>query len=239
MRYPTRPGVPSENGWPMCNASATVAVEVVPAARRVPLRAGHVATILNAFIILYNRRVEPIASQVWGWSADNDVWNSNHMSGTAIDINAPKYPWGAYRMPAATIGKVDALLRDFEGVVFWGRRWGKPDEMHYQIGLPPTDPRVAAFAEKLNNGHLGAYPPNTNPAPKPAPPAPLPHPREDAMNSDQAHQLSDVTGQLTGSPTPGEFPGWEQLGGRTPVDALAALCEKAGVPGCYDPKARK
>ena len=74
--------------------------------------------------------------------------------------------------------------------------------------------------------------------PKPAPPAPLPHPREDTMNAEQAHQLSDVTGQLTGSPAPGEFPGWEQLGGRTPVDALAALCEKAGVPGCYDPKGR-
>lgn len=238
MRYPTRPGVPSENGWPMVNSNSTVAVEVVPAARRVPLRAGDVATILNAWIILYNRRVEPIVTQVWGWSADNDVANSNHMSGTAIDIGAPKYPWGVYRMPAATRAKVEALLRDFEGVVYWGRNWNKPDEMHYQIGLGPNDPRVAAFAAKLNRGHLGAYG-TPAPAPKPTPPpapAPAPHPREDDMNADQSRQLAENNAQLTGSPVPGEFPGWPQLGNRTIVDALAVIGKAMDLDGFEPPK---
>lgn len=190
-RYPVRPGVPTENGWPMVNANKTVSVQVVPAARRVPLLRGDVATILNAFIILYNRRVEKITSQVWGWSADNDVWNSNHMSATAIDIGAPKYPWGTYRMDGDTIRHVEALLRDFKGVVFWGRRWRKPDEMHYQIGLPPSDSRVHALAVELNNGYLGAYgkpaaPKTSTPPPKP------PTPKETAMTDDDRIKLNEL-----------------------------------------------
>lgn len=57
-RYYVRPGVLTENGWPMVNADRTVSVEVVKAARKVPLLRGDVATILNAWIILYDREVE-------------------------------------------------------------------------------------------------------------------------------------------------------------------------------------
>lgn len=31
------------------------------------------------------------------------------------------------------------------------------------------------------------------------------------------------------------FPGWDQLGGRTAVDALAAIGAALGIPGFYDP----
>ena len=158
VRYNPPDGTLSENGWPMCSARDCVSVEVVPAAKKVPLRRGAVATILNAFLILYNRHVEPITSQVWGWSDDNDVYSSNHMSGTAIDIGAPKYPWGKRTMPPHLVAKVNHLLAQFEGVVFWGRNWSYPDEMHFQIGLPPHDRRVQALADRLSAGHLGAYP---------------------------------------------------------------------------------
>lgn len=226
MRYQAQIGVPSENGWPMCSSAACVSETVVPAARAVPLRAGDVATILNAWLILYNREVEPITSQVWGWSADNDVWNSNHMSGTAVDIGAPKYPWGQRTMPPTTKAKVRALLAKFEGVVFWGADWDYPDEMHYQIGLPPSDPRVHAFAEKLNNGYLGAYDTDIPAAPKGNP-----------MNDNDLY-LRDVKAQLTGAPGLGAYPGWPQLGGRTVVDALAAIGAKLEIPGFADLKAQ-
>ncbi|MFT4202205.1 N-acetylmuramoyl-L-alanine amidase [Gordonia sp. (in: high G+C Gram-positive bacteria)] len=49
----------------------------------------------------------------------------------------------------------------------------------------------------------------------------------------------DIKAQLTGSPEPGKYPGWPQLGSRTLVDAVAALCAKNGVSGCYDPKEKK
>lgn len=219
MRYPTRPGVPSENGWPMCNASECVSVEVVPAAKRVPLRRGNVATILNAFIILYNREVEPITSQVWGWSADNDVANSNHMSGTAIDINAPKYPWGRKVMPPARVAKVEQLVAKFEGVIFWGRNWKRPDEMHFQIGLPPNDHRVADFANRLNSGHLGAYPATPN------------HKEEKVPTNDQL--TARIFDQLAGANAShnAEYPGWPQLGNRTLVDAIAAIGSRLEIDG--------
>lgn len=223
-RYPVRPGVLTENGWPMVNANKTVSVEVVPAAKRVPLLRGDVATILNAFIILYDRDVEPIRSQVWGWSADNDVWNSNHMSGTAIDIHAPWYPWGARKMPAHIKQKVFALLDKFEGVIFWGAGWNKPDEMHYQIGVPPSSPKVRALAQKLNNGYLGAY--GTPPAPTP----PLKETKPVARSNDDL-----VLDQLVGHPWE-DWSGWPQLGGRSLVDAVAVIGEKLGIDGFKDVK---
>lgn len=62
-------------------------------------------------------------------------------------------------------------------------------------------------------------------------------PREaDGMNGKQGHQLDDIHGQLTGSPAPGEFPGWPQLGDRTLVDAVALVGVKLGIAGFVDPR---
>lgn len=220
VRYPVRPGVPTENGWPMVNANKCVSVEVVAAAKKVPLLRGDVATILNAWIILYNREVEPIKSQVWGWSPDNDVPNSNHMSGTAIDINAPFYPWGQRVMNAATKNKVRSLLAKFNGVVFWGADWARADEMHFQIGLSPNDSRVKALAEKLNNGYLNAYP-ATNPAEPP---------KGQTVERSKEDLILD---QLAGYPHE-DWTGWEQLGGLTLVNAVATIGHKLGIDGFKD-----
>lgn len=58
----------------------------------------------------------------------------------------------------------------------------------------------------------------------------------DTMDPRQAHQLDDTTGQLTGSPDPGEFPGWPQLDDLTLVDAVAVIGEHLGIAGFYDPR---
>ncbi|RVW06218.1 M15 family metallopeptidase [Rhodococcus spongiicola] len=157
----------SENGWRMCNRDECVVANPVPHSNTAPVRAGDAATILNAWLIWYHRNVEPISSPVWGWSNTNDVPTSNHLSGTALDINAPQYPWGRRVMPAARIAKVREGLRLFEGSIFWGADWSYPDEMHYQIGWREGDPRIAAFAAKLNDNHLGIYGPAPAPAPNP------------------------------------------------------------------------
>lgn len=235
-RYPVRPGVLTENGWPMVNADKTVSVEVVPAAKRVPLLRGDVATILNAWIILYDREVEPIRSQVWGWSPDNDVWNSNHMSGTAIDLNATKYPWGKRVMPAATKAKVRELLKKFKGVVFWGADWNYADEMHFQIGLPPSDKRVAALAEELNNGYLGIY---GDPAPAPAPTQKgtdmaLTTAQDDRLTRVLANTETILKKQAEILVQFGQPGGHPQGGGRTLYDLTAAVAEIEGVPNTRD-----
>lgn len=69
---------------------------------------------------------------------------------------------------------------------------------------------------------------------------PTPPTDEDTMGLTprQAHQLDDLTGQATGSAEPGEFPGWPQLGGRTPIDALALIGQHLGIVG-FDPAAAR
>lgn len=51
--------------------------------------------------------------------------------------------------------------------------------------------------------------------------------------------VKDVREQLTGGRDAGEYPGWDQLGDRTLVDALAAIGAKLGIDGFKDPKAGK
>lgn len=147
----------SENGWRMCDRNECVVANVLPYTNTAPVRSGDAATILNAWLLWYHHNVEPLTSPVWGWSATNDVGNSNHLSGTALDINAPKYPWGSRVMPADRIAKVRRGLALFEGTVFWGADWNRADEMHYQLGYGEGDSRIRAFANRLNAGHLGIY----------------------------------------------------------------------------------
>lgn len=69
----------------------------------------------------------------------------------------------------------------------------------------------------------------------PKPPTPSRPTTGNAMTPEQAHQLADVNGQLTGSPEPGKFPGWKQLGGRTLVDAVATIGAHLGLEG-FEPR---
>lgn len=228
VRYYVRPGVLTENGWPMVNADKTVSVQVVPNAKKVPLLRGDVATILNAWLIAYNRDVEKINTQVWGWSPYNDVWNSNHMSGTAIDIEAPRYPWGQRRMSEAVKNRVRKLLKEFEGVVYWGANWNYPDEMHFQIGLKPNNPRVKALADKLNKGYLNIYGTSTPTPPK----------------KEEGHTVSnnEIMKKLEGIESTqreilrqlGQPGGWPQGGNRTAYDLLSAIAAKQDISGTFD-----
>lgn len=154
----------TENGWRQCSRNECV-TPVVPGTSNVKpeFRGGDAATILVAWCAWYHRNVETIdrykPRDYWAWSATNDVWNSNHLSGTAIDLCATQYPWGRRVMPADRIAKVRRGLALFEGVIFWGADWSRADEMHYQLNFPEGDRRIADFAAKLNAGHLGIYGP--------------------------------------------------------------------------------
>lgn len=75
------------------------------------------------------------------------------------DINAPQWPWGLLRMPADLVGRIQTLVAWYEGAVFWGRNWGKPDEMHFQIGVPEGDPLLDRIVAKVVHGAEPAPPP--------------------------------------------------------------------------------
>lgn len=200
----------SENGWRMVNRDSCVVGGPsmgLPHTNTAPIRAGDASTILVAWLCWYHAHVEPLRSPVWGWSATNDVPNSNHLSGTAIDVNAPQYPWGARTMPAARKTLVRKGLALFEGTVFWGADWDRADEMHYQIGYPEGDRRLGAFAAKLNAGHLGIY--KTTP-------------KEDdmAFTDEDRRKLDYIYGQLRPWPQLGTNAKGEPL---TLVDAVAEM----------------
>jgi len=158
----------TEDGWRCCNRDECDIVRIpeLYLVDTAPLRKGPPLTILGAWLYWYDRNVEEITTPVWAWSATNDVLGtpgrndgSNHLSATAVDVMAPKYPWQRYTMDAATQAKVRKGLALFEGSVFWGRDWSRPDEMHYQMAWPEGDKRNEAFADKLRAGYLGIYTP--------------------------------------------------------------------------------
>lgn len=109
-------------------------------------------------------------------------------------------------MPAARVAAVELGLDLFEGTVFWGRWWDRPDEMHYQINCDATE--LARFADKLRAGYLGIY-----------------ASEDDTMTDDDRRILREAWEQLRG---PGGK-GWPQLGKNakgealTLVDAVAEL----------------
>lgn len=153
----------SENGWPIVDTQ-DIQTSFIPGMNnvRIELLKGDVTTVLVAWLTWYHQNVEPIdlfqPRDEWGFSWDNDVDDSNHLSGTAVDINATQYPWGRYVMKQDRIDKINQGIRLFEGNVFWGRNWQRPDEMHFQIGHDDVG-RLAAFAQKLKDGYLSIYKP--------------------------------------------------------------------------------
>jgi len=152
----------SENGWRMCNADETVVVTV--AGMKLRVRSGHAATVLEAWLHWYHENVEPIdkykPTDDWGWSATNDVATSNHLSGTAVDINATQYPWGQRVMPNARKAKIREGLKLFEGNIFWGADWSRADEMHYQLnagtssGTGASQKLIDFCNRRIRNGRL-------------------------------------------------------------------------------------
>ncbi|KAF0961831.1 MULTISPECIES: M15 family metallopeptidase [Rhodococcus] len=167
----------SENGWRICDTGEIVK-PLVPGTDNVrpEVRRGAAATILVAWAALWHRRIWRIDSyrprDYWGFSWDNDIANSNHLSGTAVDLNATRLPWkvrASVNMPADKIAAVRQMLTEFEGTVFWGEDWATKDPMHTQINLPEGDPRLDAFATRLDNGYLWVYgPPDPDAFPLPA-----------------------------------------------------------------------
>lgn len=151
----------SENGWRICDRNECVVVPG-PFMDTAPIRSGPAAVVLGDFARRYHDECAPIISPVWGWSPTNTVPNSNHLSGTALDINAPQWPWGHLQMPDDLVGRIESLLADYDECVFWGREWDRPDEMHFQIGVGEDDERLAAVAERISTG-IRPRPPQPQP----------------------------------------------------------------------------
>ncbi|MBE7190476.1 M15 family metallopeptidase [Jatrophihabitans endophyticus] len=224
----------SENGWRICDRAQCVVTTV--AGMNLVVRDGVAADVLTAWLAWYHENVDRIDEYKpiddWGWSYDNDVANSNHLSGTAFDINATEYPWGGSVMAQRYPQRVAAIRRGlglFEGNIFWGGDWSRRDEMHFQLnggtadGDGPSRRLIDFAARRIRNGRLVTGSDLDVGAVTRFVPAFL-----GPVGSDE----KDIREQLHGASARDReagAPGWAQLGGLDVDAALAAIARAAGV----------
>ena len=161
----------SEAGWRMCNDDECDKDPVPGTDVRLLIRCGIPNTILKAFAARFNELVEPLdQTQCGGWARDSDVATSNHLAGTAMDLNWNRHPFHQKDTFGAGLPALKKILEEFRGCVFWGGDWTDSiDEMHFQLNHPEghldsdgnfvekPDRRLVDLANDLNNGYLGIW----------------------------------------------------------------------------------
>ena len=135
----------SQNGWPVLQSgSGQLHKWIVPGTDRYfMLREGSAGFLLCHLILWYHEKVHALNEKGSPW----DEWAyayrpvrgqssgySNHASGTAVDLNATKYPLGRVVMADWRKTKIFARLRLYRGCIRWGGAYmGRKDEMHFEI----------------------------------------------------------------------------------------------------------
>lgn len=147
-------GVESENGWrpakidvAQCDRSPIPGTDIV-----IHLMGGIPSIIMKAFAADLNETVESLynsrgGTDEGGWTPTNSVATSNHLNGTAMDLNWDDHPmgnalagWGGSEIingPEEPAVRKLLAFYTFEGIqlIFWGNDWDSPkDSMHFQMG---------------------------------------------------------------------------------------------------------
>ncbi|WP_374971397.1 peptidoglycan-binding protein [Terrabacter sp. BE26] len=160
----------SQNGWPAGSSSTIPLSSLAVGGATFPagVRSDDVHVVLGYVARRFDREVEALVKGwCWGHSyraISGSTALSNHSSGTAIDLNAPRHPLGRSGTFTATQrSHIRSILGACDGVVRWGGDYsGRRDEMHFEINVRPGDARLAALARRL--GGSGG-----EPAPAPGP----------------------------------------------------------------------
>lgn len=149
----------SYNGWPVGTPASVIGIAsytVTGTSIPIPVKGGDVAWVLMYLAARFNTEVETLQGwEVWGYDyrvdANNSSWWSCHASGTAVDFNAAAHPNGARgTFTAAQVTAIRRILADCGNVLYWGGDFtGTPDEMHFEINVPPGDPSLPALVDKI------------------------------------------------------------------------------------------
>lgn len=160
-------GVESENGWRPPKIPATqLDRSPIPGTNIViPLMAGDVSRLMKAFIADVHQNVESLlnargGTDEGGWTPSNSVATSNHLNGTAADLNWSDHPMGPPAEQAGWSPQEIAEMRkvlafyNYKGIqlVFWAADWRQPkDSMHVQMGYNTWEHQdiVREFIEKF------------------------------------------------------------------------------------------
>ena len=137
--------MPSENGWNPSWASQELLewVEIPGTQVQLQFQKGFPSKILGGFAADYHAYVEPLRNQdSASYTPTNSVATSNHLNGTAMDLNWDSHPFHAKgTFNQAQMRTIRELLEFYEGCVFWAGDWASPiDEMHWQMGYNTFNP---------------------------------------------------------------------------------------------------
>jgi hypothetical protein len=143
----------SANGWPIITHAPALRVEGTDLS--VALAPGPATTILVHCLRRYLYEIDHTVQQheLLGHlrtSPGPAPYESNHLSGTAITVRPGWYPTGTsggFSRPDEL--RIRDILADCEGVVRWGGDTHPIKESHFQIDVPPTSPRLAGVAARL------------------------------------------------------------------------------------------
>lgn len=176
----------TNNGWSIVDADQVTRVYVGADGDGCTFLSGDVATLFAWFFDQLHRRVEPVYMlNGWRSAADNAYYGgaagSNHMSGTAGDVNGDRHPYEAHTKPwssgwtSAQQATVRQIMAEARGLISWGLDYapGVRDAMHFDLTAGATAAQVRSLVLTL-----------TPPAPTPAP--------EDDMTPEQAATLDHI-----------------------------------------------
>lgn len=128
----------SENGWQMVDQDSCQWVTVPGTDVSLQIQMGQPLILLRAFAADFNAYVEPLRDADSAcWTPTNSVATSNHLSGTALDLNWNSHPFQILNagFTSEQINTVRDLLEFYEDTIFWGNDWNTPkDSMHFQLG---------------------------------------------------------------------------------------------------------
>lgn len=154
-------GVESENGWRPAKATPDLLVWItVPGTNvRLQLMKGWPTIIMGAFAADYNAFVEPLRDgDSAAFTPTNKVATSNHLNGTAMDLNWEGPPEAkVFRLgiseerayPGHKAKAVRDLIDFYEGMIFCGGNWDILDWMHFQMGGNTfNNPRTQDFINR-------------------------------------------------------------------------------------------
>jgi predicted chitinase len=184
--------VPSENGWEPSHAPPELLEwRVIPGTDppvHLQLMKGWPSTIMTAFAADYNAYVEHLRDgDSGGFTPTNSVPTSNHLNGTAMDLNWNGADEHTFRLgitegrayPGDEARNLRELLAFYnhEGlqIMFCGGEWDIRDWMHMQMdGNTWNNPTVLRFInDKIRPDGFSRYRREGIPGPPPPPPPPL------------------------------------------------------------------
>lgn len=148
----------SANGWEILDKATTYGIE--GSGRSVSLAGGDAATILLHVARRFHYEIDQLRDgDVRGHRTSVKVrepYESNYLSGTAIEIRPHACPLGAkdgfYPLELVVIRDI---LAELDGVVVWGGDFSTPKESHFEIALKPGHPKVKGVARKIADWNAG------------------------------------------------------------------------------------